>query len=74
MSTKVTVNLDPALHREIQLRSAETSRSVCDFINEAIREALAQDTADLRTFDERTGESVLEFEDFVKTLKHNGTL
>jgi len=77
MSTRTkrtTVYLDPVLHRALRLQSVETSRSVSQLINDAIRDELAEDAADLALFDERAKEPALEFEDFVKGLKRDGTI
>ncbi len=71
---RATVYLDPVLHKALRLQSIETSRSVSELINDAIRDELAQDAADLAMFDERANEPALEFEDFVKELRRDGTI
>ena len=38
------------------------------------RDALAEDARDLELFDERANEPTVEFEDFVKGLKRDGTI
>lgn len=74
LTKRATVYLDPVLHRALRLQSVETSRSVSELINDAVRGELAQDAADLAMFDERAGEPTLEFESFVKELKHDGII
>jgi hypothetical protein len=74
LTTRTTVYLDPDLHKALRLKSFETSRSLSDLINEAIRGELAEDADDLAAFDARKKEPTLSFEDFVKELKHNGKL
>ncbi len=75
VSTKrATVYLDPALHKALRLQSIETSRSVSELINDAVRAELAEDANDLAMFDERKNEPSLNFEDFVKELKLDGSL
>jgi post-segregation antitoxin (ccd killing protein) len=74
LTKRATVYLDPALHKALRLQSIETSRSVSELINEALRNELAEDSADLAIFDARENESTLNFEDFVKELKLDGTL
>lgn len=77
MSTRTkraTVYLDPALHKALRLQSIETSRSVSELINEAVRDELAEVAGDLAHFDERANEPTLDFEAFVKELKRDGTL
>ena len=74
LTKRATVYLDPALHRALRLQSVETSRSVSDLINDAVRDELAEDTSDLAWFDKRKKEPVVEFETFVKGLKNDGLL
>ena len=77
MSTRTkraTVYLDPALHKALRLQSIETSRSVSELINDAVRDELAEDASDLAMFEERKNEPSLNFADFVKELKLDGTI
>jgi hypothetical protein len=74
LTKRATVYLDPVLHKALRLQSIETSRSVSELINDAIRDELAEDARDLATFDERAKEPTVEFEDFVKGLKRAGTI
>ena len=74
LTKRATVYLEPALHKALQLQSIETSRSVSELINDAVRDELAEDARDLAMFDERSGEPAIDFEDFVKALKRDGTL
>ncbi len=74
LTKRSTVYLDPVLHKALRLQSIETSRSVSELINDAVRDELAEDARDLAMFDERTNEPTLDFEDFVKGLKRDGTI
>ena len=74
LTKRATVYLDPVLHKAIRLQAIETSRSVSDLINDAVRAELAEDAGDLAVFDARAHEPVVDFEDFVKGLKRDGTL
>jgi hypothetical protein len=56
------------------LKAAETDQSISDLVNDAVRQALAEDAADLEAFRERAGEPTLRFEDFVADLKRRGRL
>lgn len=60
---RATVYLDPALHRALRLKAAETDRTMSDLVNEAVRLALAEDADDLAAFNERASEPSLPFED-----------
>ena len=74
LTKRATVYLDPALHKALRLQSIETSRSVSDLINDAVRDELAEDARDLAVFDARAHEPTVDFEDFVKGLKRDGTI
>lgn len=71
---RATVYFDPVLHRALRLKAAETDRSMSDLVNEAVRQSLAEDAADLLAFDERRDEPELSFESVVKDLKRLGKL
>ena len=74
LTKRSTVYLDPDLHRALRLQSIETSRSMSELINDAIRDELAEDANDLALFEERKNEQTIDFEDFVKGLQLNGTI
>ena len=74
LTKRATVYLEPDLRRALRLKSIETSRSMSDLINDALRAELAEDAADLAVFEERKNEPTLSFEDFVKELKRRGTI
>ena len=74
LAKRATVYLDPILHKALRLQSLETSQSVSALINDAVRDELAEDSRDLAAFEERNTEATLEFEDFVKGLKRDGTI
>jgi hypothetical protein len=71
---RATIYFDPDLHKALRLKSVETSRSVSDLVNEAVREALSEDAEDLAAFDERAGEPLISYEEMVKRLKKDGRI
>ena len=73
-SRRVTVYFEPAVHRALRLKAAETDRSVSDLVNDAVRLALGEDAEDLAAFEERAGEPSLSFEDVLKDMKRRGEL
>ena len=74
LSKRSTIYLDPALHQALKIKSLETSRSMSEIINDAVKEALSEDAEDLAVFDERQDESLISYEDMVKRLKKNGKI
>ncbi len=73
-SKRATVYLDPELHKALRLKAAETSRSVSELVNNAIREALAEDAEDISAFEERVAEPVISYDEMVKRLKRDGRI
>jgi predicted transcriptional regulator len=74
LSKRSTIYLDPALHQALRLKALETSRSMSEIINEALKEALSEDAEDLAVFDERAGEPLISYEQMVKRLKKDGRI
>ncbi len=71
---RATVYLDPAIHRALRLKAAETDRTMSDLVNEAVKLSLAEDAEDLSAFGERASELNLPFEDVVKELRRRGKI
>jgi len=71
---RATVYFDPALHRALRLKAAETDRSLSELVNEAVRNSLAEDAEDLAAFDDRVAEPDMPFESVVKELKRSGKI
>ena len=45
---RATVYLDARLHRALRLKSAETDQTISDLVNNAVREALAEESCHRR--------------------------
>ena len=73
-SKRATIYFDADLHKALRLKSVETSRSVSDLVNEAVREALLEDAEDLAAFEERADEPLIAYDEMVKRLKKDGRL
>ena len=71
---RTTIYFDPNLHKALRLKAVETSRSVSDLVNEAVREALSEDAEDLLAFEERADENLISYEEMVKRLKKDGRI
>lgn len=69
-----TIYFDPDLHKALRMKAAETSRSITELVNEAVREALAEDAEDLAAFDKRKGEPLVSYDEMVKRLKKDGRI
>ncbi len=73
-TVRSTVYLAPELHQALRLKSAQSQRSMSDIVNEALRQALREDEADLAAVRSRAKERALSYEEFLRKLKADGTL
>jgi metal-responsive CopG/Arc/MetJ family transcriptional regulator len=73
-SVRVTVYLDPQLHKALKLKAVETSKSVSELINDAARMALAGDAEDIEALEERAAKPLISYDEMVKRLKEDGRL
>ncbi|HEX5066861.1 MAG TPA: CopG family transcriptional regulator [Myxococcota bacterium] len=71
---RATVYLEPAVHRVLRLKAAETDRSISDLVNDAVKRSLAEDAEDLAAFDERARERAVSFEKVVREMRRRGRL
>jgi len=71
---RATVYLDPGIHQAVKIKAAETSRSISDIVDDALRRELSEDEEDLRAFEQRRGEKTLSFEKVLKDLKAHGKI
>jgi hypothetical protein len=71
---RATIYFDELTHKALRLKAAETDQSISDLVNQAVRQALAEDADDLAAFRDRAHEPSLRFEEFVRDLKRRGEL
>jgi len=71
---RATIYLDPYIHKALKLKALETSRSVSDLVNQAVREALAEDAEDLVPFEQRADEPLVSYDEMVRRLKKDGRI
>ncbi len=71
---RATVYFDPVIHRALKMKAIETSRSVSELVNAAVRESLAEDAEDLAAFEERVHEPLVSYGEMVRKLKKDGRI
>jgi len=71
---RATVYFDPIIHKALKLKSIETSKSISELVNSAVKKALAEDAEDITAFEERADEPVISFSEMVKRLKNDGRI
>jgi hypothetical protein len=69
-----TVYLDPLVHKALRMKSVETSRSMSDLINAAVKEALGEDAEDLAAFRERAHEPLVSYQEMLTRLRADGRI
>jgi len=73
-ASRATVYLDPELHKALRLKAVETSQSVSELVNQAVKEALSEDAEDIAAFEERAREPLIRYDEMVKKLKRDGRI
>jgi predicted transcriptional regulator len=71
---RTTIYFDPDLQKALRLKAVETNRSLSELVNEAVREALAEDAEDLAAFDDRAEEPAIPYDEMVMRLRKNGRI
>ncbi|MEA2095853.1 MAG: CopG family transcriptional regulator [Candidatus Cloacimonadota bacterium] len=71
---RATVYFDPEIHRILKLKALETSRSISDIVDEAIRLELTEDAEDLKSIKIRMKEPTITFEQLISNLKADGKI
>ena len=74
LTKRATIYFDPAVHRVLKIKSAQTDHSISEIINEALRHELAEDQEDLAVFSKRAKETTISYEDMLKKLKADGKI
>ena len=71
---RATIYIDPELHHALRMKAAETSSSISELVNNAVKLALAEDAEDLAAFEQRAKEPLVAFEDVLKKLRKDGRI
>jgi hypothetical protein len=74
LNKRATVYLDPQLHKVLKMKAAETSVSISQIIDKALRKELAQDECDLKVFKDRAKEPTVSYEKLLEELKRDGKI
>ena len=69
-----TIYMDAELHRVLRIKAAETSSSISEIVNHAVKLLLTEDNEKLAALDERAKGPLFSFEDVLKELKRKGRI
>jgi hypothetical protein len=72
--TRATVYFSADIFKALRMKAAATHRSISEMVNEAVRDALAEDAIDLDAFTLLRDDAVTSFDSFVSGLRRRGTL
>jgi hypothetical protein len=71
---RATIYFDPDLHKALRLKAVETAMSVSELVNNAVREAIAEDAEDIAAFEARANEPLIAYDEMLKRLKKDGRI
>ncbi len=71
---RATIYFDPNVHKALQMKSIETSRSITDIVNQAVRALLAEDVEDVLAYEERLDEPLVSYDQMVERLRKDGQI
>lgn len=71
---RATIYFDPELHKALKIKALETSRSITDLVNQAVRESLTEDAEDVLAYEERKNEPVISYDQMLKKLRKDGRI
>lgn len=71
---RTTIYLDSDIHKALKLKAIETSSSMSELINNAVKESIIEDVEDSEAFTERVNEGLVSYDAMIRKLKDNGRL
>ena len=73
-NTRATIYFSADIFKAVRMKAAATHRSISEIVNEAVKNALAEDAIDFDAFTLLREEPVISFHSFVSGLRRRGTL
>jgi hypothetical protein len=73
-NTRTTIYFAPEIFKALRMKAAATHRSVSEMVNEAVKDVLAEDAADLDAFALLQDDEETSFDSFVCGLRRRGKL
>lgn len=71
---RATVYFEPEIHKALKIKSIETSKSVSELVNDAVKEILTEDAEDILAIEERTKDKLISYSEMIKKLKKDGSI
>lgn len=73
-NTRATVYFAPEIFKALRMKAAATHRSMSEMVNEAVRDALAEDATDHDAFTLLQDDAETSFDSFVSGLRRRGKI
>jgi hypothetical protein len=71
---RATIYFAPELHKALKIKALETSRSITDLVNQAVRESLTEDAEDILAYEKRKNEPLISYDQMLKKLRKDGRI
>ncbi len=71
---RATVYFDPDIHKALKIKSLETSKSLSQLVNSAVKELLADDAEDIDDIEKRADDKLISYTEMIKRLKQDGRI
>jgi len=71
---RATVYFEPEIHKALKIKSLETSKSVSELVNNAVKELFAEDAEDLAAIEQRADDKLISYAEIIKRLKKDGRI
>ncbi len=66
---RATIYFDPVLHNALKAKSFETSRSITEIVNQAVKKLFFEDAEDILACEERKNEPLVSYDHMLKKLR-----
>ncbi len=71
---RTTIYFEPDLHKTLKIKALETSCSITDIVNQAVRKSLCEDAEDILAHEEKQNEPLISYEQMLKNLRRDGRI
>jgi len=71
---RATVYFEPEIHKALKIKSLETSKSVSELVNNAVKELFAEDAEDIASIEQRADDKLISYAEIIKRLKKDGRI
>ena len=68
---KTTIRFDLEVYCALKIKAVETSRSMSDWVNDAVATVFVEDTFDLEIFEKRKNEPAISFQELRRRLSRH---